>query len=227
MQIFTAIVRSTAEISRGGQVGFRLTCIKGQQGHGLWCPSDVPLNGLSQKSLFGLTFWCPFYRSSCSIKEYMPSRKAEHFVLKITQIKAWEEANKKLMMQCHLSGGGGERSCSTWSLWAIFIPFQRAPSTQLPCKFNSLSVISSVLAFCPSVTLKKRSYEGFAPPWKLSQIVEIRFRKFQGIKIVRPNHFSAGVLSKMALFAKMSVRYANIFTSLIKTRAWFEIASVW
>ena len=38
-----------------------------------------------------------------------------------------------------------------------------------------LSVISSVLAFCLSVTLKKRSYEGLAPPWKLSQIVEIRF----------------------------------------------------
>ena len=35
------------------------------------------------------------------------------------------------------------------------------------------SVISSVLAFCPSVTLKKRSYEGLAPPRKLSQIVEI------------------------------------------------------
>ena len=26
------------------------------------------------------------------------------------------------------------------------------------------SVISSVLAFCPSVTLNKRSYEGLAPP---------------------------------------------------------------
>ena len=27
-----------------------------------------------------------------------------------------------------------------------------------------MSVISSVLAFCPSVTLKRRSYEGLAPP---------------------------------------------------------------
>ena len=44
---------------------------------------------------------------------------------------------------------------------------------------------TSVLAFCPSVTLKKRSYEGLAPPWKLSQIVEIKFFwKFQGTKIL-------------------------------------------
>ena len=50
-------------------------------------------------------------------------------------------------------------------------------------------------------------YEGLAPPWKLSQIVEIRlFRKFKGTQIPRPNHFPAGVLSKISLFAKMSVR---------------------
>ena len=65
------------------------------------------------------------------------------------------------------------------------------------------SVISSVLAFCPSVTLKKMSYEGLAPSWKLSQIVEIRlFRKFQGTEIVKPNHFPAGVLSQNCTFCQ-------------------------
>ena len=78
------------------------------------------------------------------------------------------------------------------------------------------------------MTLKKRSYEGLAPPWKLSQIVEMRFfRKFQGTKILGPKHFSAGVSSEMAIFAKKAVRYVNIFTSLMKTRAWFEIPGVW
>ena len=41
--------------------------------------------------------------------------------------------------------------------------------------------------------------------------------KFQGTKILGPNHFFAGVWSTIAIFAKMSVRYGNIFTSLIKT----------
>ena len=78
----------------------------------------------------------------------------------------------------------------------------------------STTVLCGVLAFCPSVTLNKRSYERLAPPLKLSQIVEIRFfRKFQGTTISGPNHFPAGVLSKEALFTKMSVRDANIFTS--------------
>ena len=104
------------------------------------------------------------------------------------------------------------------------------------CKVNcyqapgicDVSVISSVLPICPSVTLKKRSYKGLAPPWKLSQIIGIRFlRKFQGTQILGLSLFSASVWSKIALFAKMSVRYANIFTSLIKTRAWFEIPGVW
>ena len=35
------------------------------------------------------------------------------------------------------------------------------------------------------------------------------------------------MLSKIALFAKMSVRDAEIFTSLTKTRAWFEVPGVW
>ena len=95
--------------------------------------------------------------------------------------------------------------------------------------FNSKSVISSALAFCPSVTLKKKSYEGLEPPWKLSQIVEIRFfRKFpSNTKLLGPNQFSAGVLPKMTLFAKMSVRYANIFTSLTKTMVWNSRCLVW
>ena len=51
------------------------------------------------------------------------------------------------------------------------------------------------------------------------QIVEIRFsRKFQGT-ILGPNNFSAGVLSKMALITKMSVRYAKNFTSQIKNKS--------
>ena len=38
---------------------------------------------------------------------------------------------------------------------------------------------------------------------KTIQIIEIRFfRRFQGAKILGPNHFSAGVLSEIALFAK-------------------------
>ena len=91
-------------------------------------------------------------------------------------------------------------------------------------KLSYKSVISSVLAFCPSVALKKGSYERLAPPWNLSQIVELGFSEsFKVQKLLGPNHFSAGVLSKMALFTKMSVRDANIFTSLMKTRAWFEI----
>ena len=78
-------------------------------------------------------------------------------------------------------------------------------------------VISSALAFFLSFTQKKNSYEGLTPPWKLSQIVEFRFfRTFQGTKILGPNHFSAGVLPKLALFAKMSIRYPNIFTSVMK-----------
>ena len=57
------------------------------------------------------------------------------------------------------------------------------------CQFH-VSLISSALAFCPFVTLKKRSYEGLAPPWKLSQIVEIRFfRKFQVTKNSRTKPF--------------------------------------
>ena len=60
------------------------------------------------------------------------------------------------------------------------------------------------------------------------QIVEVRFfRKFQDTKKFGPYHFSAGVLSKIAFFTKMCVRYANIFTSLMKTRAWFKIPGVW
>ena len=54
---------------------------------------------------------------------------------------------------------------------------------------------------------KGYNYVGLAPSWKLSQIVETRFfRKFQGTTNLGPNHFSAGVLSKMALFTKMFVR---------------------
>ena len=50
-----------------------------------------------------------------------------------------------------------------------------------------MSVISYVLASCPSVTVKKMWYEGLAPPWKLSHIVEIRFfRKVQGTTIFGP-----------------------------------------
>ena len=67
------------------------------------------------------------------------------------------------------------------------------------------SVISSALAFCPSVTLKKNSYEGLAPPWKPSQIVDIEirfFRKFQVTKILGLNHFPAGVLSKLQVLPK-------------------------
>ena len=47
--------------------------------------------------------------------------------------------------------------------------------------------------------------EKVAPPWKLSQIVEIRFfRKFQGTKILGPYHFifPQGVLSKIEFLTK-------------------------
>ena len=54
------------------------------------------------------------------------------------------------------------------------------------------------------------------------------FRKFQDTNIFGPNNFSAEVLQKKeGTFANMSVRDANIFTSLMKTRAWFEISGVW
>ena len=51
--------------------------------------------------------------------------------------------------------------------------------------------------------------------------------KFQGTNIFRSNNVLAGVLSKMARFAKMSVRYANIFASLMKTGALFQNPGVW
>ena len=58
----------------------------------------------------------------------------------------------------------------------------------------------------------------------ISQIVENRlFRKFQGTKIIGPNHFFRRGMVKNLIFCQMSVCYANIFTSLMKTRAWFEI----
>ena len=39
--------------------------------------------------------------------------------------------------------------------------------------------------------------------------------------------FSTEVLSKMVLYAKMSVRDAHMFTSSTQTKAWFEIPDVW
>ena len=114
------------------------------------------------------------------------------------------------------------------SMFSILSAIPKMKQKKKKKKKTSLSVMSSVLAFCPSVALKKRSYKRLAKAWNLSQIVEIRFfRKFQGTKNLGRNHYSSGVLSKMAISTKMSVRDANISTSLMKTRAWFEIPGVW
>ena len=105
----------------------------------------------------------------------------------------------------------------------------------LGCNTNQWKTIDSDSIYQFSVSIlsvrdtEKRSYERLAPPCYLSQIVEIRFfRKFQGTNKSRTEPFSRrGVLSKIAFLPKMSVRDTNIFTSLMKTRAWFEIPGVW
>ena len=64
-------------------------------------------------------------------------------------------------------------------------------------------MISSVLAFCLSVTLKIRSYEGLTLPWELSQIVEISlFRKFQGT--VEPRYNEVLGTMKITLLYQVS-----------------------
>ena len=95
-----------------------------------------------------------------------------------------------------------------------------------------LRVISSVLAFCPSVTLKKMSYmKGLHHYEQFKTIPDCRnyvVQKVSRYKNYQTEPFSRrGVAKKLTLFAKMSVRYAKIFTFLMKSRAWFEIPSVW
>ena len=65
-------------------------------------------------------------------------------------------------------------------------------------------------------TEEKSHMKGFHFYKNYHKLVLRFFRKLSFAKILEPNYFSAGVLSKMTLFAKMSVRDVNIFTSLIK-----------
>ena len=116
--------------------------------------SNSPLIGLNalhvdQKSHFGAFLISIDLPICVVIKEYA-LEKRWGLCPKITQIKAWEEAYQKMNNVMPLVGGGGGGQCIELMCvcfffmfhmelvnWAIFIPFQRAPYTQLPCKFNS------------------------------------------------------------------------------------------
>ena len=102
------------------------------------------------------------------------------------------------------------------------------PSFKIGPNLANESVISSVFVFCPPVTLTKRSYERLAPPWKLSQIVEIRSSESFKVQQVLARTISRRGVVKKCHFLPKCPSVTGTFSHLLsKTRAWFEIPGGW